>query len=116
MKKRVHSIKPSKTTQSPYRRKSCAGISVVEVLVALILFAIFMAGASKLLLSNRAIADTTREHYTAVNIAKNRIELARTFPYSSLLEFEENKVYVDLSGEPISGRIARYRQAALVVG
>lgn len=94
---------------------NCSGITIVEILVAVVLLAIFMAGASKTLISHRALADITREHYTAVNIAKNRIELARTFDYTILPEFNENNQLVDLAGEPSSDTYARYRRSTVVV-
>ena len=57
----------------------------------------------------------TREHYTAVNIAKNRTELARTFSYSTLPDFEESETPVDFSGEPIAEEQARYKRTTVVV-
>lgn len=95
-------------------RHNRSGLSIVEVLVALVLFALFLAGASKALLSNRALADITREHYTAVNIAKNRTELARTFDFNTLPEFSEDQQLVDLSGEPLDGDTGRYRRTTVV--
>ena len=41
-----------------------------------------------------------RAHYTAVNIAKNRLELVRTFDFDQVTDFIEDKVIVDSSGVP----------------
>lgn len=81
---------------------------MVESIVAIFVLAIFSTGACKLLLSHRAIADVTREHYTAVNIAKNRIELARTFSFNSLSGFQETRVPVDAFGDPTTASLATY--------
>ena len=89
-------------------------MTLVEALVALVLFAIFMAGAGKILLSHRGLGDITREHYTAVNIAKNRAELARTFNYDALPDFRETDVLVDASGDPITGNRGTYRRSTVV--
>ncbi|MEI6892559.1 MAG: prepilin-type N-terminal cleavage/methylation domain-containing protein [Pontiella sp.] len=107
-------MKTTATQTEPSNKKNCAGVSLVEVLVALSLFALFIAGASKALLSNRALADLTREHYTAANIAKNRIELARTFEFDSLSKFAEAPQLVDISGESLSGDSGRYRRTTVI--
>lgn len=80
--------------------KSRAGIALVEALVALTLLAVFLAGATKLLLSHHEMSDMARAHYTAINIAKNRMELVRTFDYGQVGNFLEDKVNVDASGIP----------------
>ena len=41
-----------------------------------------------------------RAHYTAINIAKNRLELVRRFDFGQLDDFLEDKVVVDASGVP----------------
>jgi len=86
----------------------------VETLVALTIFATFIAGASKMLLSHRAIADMTREHYTAVNIAKNRVELARTFNFADLEGFGETDVVVDALGDPVASSDGNYRRSTAI--
>lgn len=80
------------------RRKG--GSSIVEVLVALTVFALFVSGATKMMLAHRQMSDMAREHYTAANIAKNRLELIRSFEFGQVDSFLENKVPVDKSGAP----------------
>jgi type II secretory pathway pseudopilin PulG len=75
-------------------------MTVVETIVALSVFAVFTTGACKLLLSHRKISDMARAHYTAINIAKNRLELVRTFDFDQVGNFLEDKVVVDASGVP----------------
>ena len=79
-------------------RKSRAGVSLVETLMALLIFATFITGASKSLMAHRKLSDKSREHYTAINIAKNRIELVRTFEFGQQADFLENNVVIDFNG------------------
>ena len=113
--KKAYTIENMDVIQRLTKDKKRAGVTIVEVLVALVLFALFIAGAGKVLLSNRSLADVTREHYTAVNIAKNRIELARTISFGELPDFYENNLLVDLSGDPLTGNTGRYRRSTDVV-
>lgn len=80
--------------------KSRAGIALVEALVSLSLLAVFLTGAMKLLISHNELSDTARAHYTAINIAKNRMELIRTFDFGQVDSFLEDKVNIDASGLP----------------
>lgn len=113
MKKTDTTHKPN-TVQSLEKAKTRTGTTIVETAVALALFAMFMTGACKLLLSHRGAADITREHYTAVNIAKNRVELARTFSFEALAEFGEDDTPVDAFGEPTSAAAGNYRRSTSV--
>ena len=58
--------------------RSRAGSSVVEVMIALSMFGLFTAGTCRMLVAHRKILDSARDHYIAANLAKDRIELART--------------------------------------
>ena len=73
---------------------------MVEALVAIMLFAMFITGAAKLLLSHRQMTDMARAHYTAINIAKNRLELVRSFDHDQRGDFEEDKVLINGTGLP----------------
>lgn len=53
-----------------------------------------------MLLSHHEMSDMARAHYTAINIAKNRMELVRTFDFGQVDDFLEDKVNVDASGSP----------------
>lgn len=90
------------------KRKSCAGIVMVEALISLVLFAIFITGGCKLLLAHRQITDMARAHYAAANIAKNHLELIRSFDYSQRGNFSETDVLVNEIGIPDSN--GRYRR------
>lgn len=84
----------------------------MEVLIALVIFAVFIGAAGKLLLSHRALSDAAREHYTAINIAKNRVEQARTFGFDALDSFNETDRNVDQMGDPDAH--GRYRRTTVV--
>ena len=91
---------------------SRAGMTVIETIVALTIFAVFTTGACKLLMSHRRVTDMARAHYTAINIAKNRMELVRTFDYGQVDKFIEDKVIVNASGNPDS--LGNYRRTTQV--
>lgn len=88
--------------------KMRAGMSLVEVMVALAIFALFTTGTCKLLTSHRKILDMSRDHYIAINLAKDRLELARTFEFEQLPQLAEEKVVVDASG--IASLTGNYRR------
>ncbi len=82
------------------RRKNRAGITLVESMIAISLFAGFMTGTCKLLSSQRKILDMARDRYIAANIAKNRLELVRTFDFDQIPDLNESPIKVDNSGIP----------------
>ncbi len=84
----------------------------METIVALTIFAGFSTGACKILLSHRKITDMARAHYTAINIAKNRMELVRTFDFGQVGNFLENNVVVNASGMPDA--VGNYRRSTTV--
>lgn len=97
--------------------RRCAGMTLVETIVAIAVLAIFSTGACKLLMSHRQLSDMARGHYTAINIAKNRMELVRTFDFGQVADFIEDKVVVDASGIPnTAGHYRRTTQVSTVSG
>ena len=79
------------------------GTSLVETVIALFLFAVFITGACKVLLAHRQLTDYARDHYTAVNIAKNQIEQIRNTMaragYDQIYENGEQNIRVASDGE-----------------
>ena len=113
--KNEHTAKCELNGVNRNRSKSRAGIALVEALVSLTLLAIFLAGAMKLMLSHHELTDMARAHYTAINIAKNRMELIRTFEFGQVDGFLEDKVSVDASGVPSTlGNFRRSTQVSNV--
>lgn len=85
---------------------------MVEVLVALGIFSVYSAGACKLILSHRKVSDMARAHYTAANLAKNRLEIVRTFEFDQIPAFKESQVVIDESGMPNS--VGNYRRSTMI--
>ena len=87
-------------------RKNQQGSTIVETIVALVIFAIFITGATRVIMAHRQVSDKARAHYTAINIAKNQIEQVRntleTSDFSQLRNKEERSpgIQVDSKGEP----------------
>ena len=77
------------------------GATLVEVVVGLFIFGLFVVGMCRLLILVNESGDRARDHYVAINIAKNRIERARAFDYNQLTAvFTESEVTVDVNGQP----------------
>ena len=76
------------------------GLTLLESIVAVCIFGIAIAGICALVVSARELNDRARLHYTAINIAKNRLEKARTLNFSTLSLFQENGTIVDYNGNP----------------
>jgi prepilin-type N-terminal cleavage/methylation domain-containing protein len=112
MIKNPRSKESGRTVLHPVNSKKRAGMTLVETLVALSLLAAFTTGACKILVSHRKVADMARGHYTAINIAKNRMELVRTFDYGQVNDFLEDKVIIDASG--VSDTEGNYRRSTEV--
>lgn len=85
---------------------------MIEVLVAVGIFAVYASGACKLILSHRKVSDMARAHYTAANIAKNRLEVIRTFEFDQIPSFAESRVVIDESGLP--NNVGNYRRSTKV--
>lgn len=82
------------------KNKSRAGVTIIEAMMALAIFAVFTTGTCKLLTANRKILDMARDHYIAANLAKDRMELTRTFAFDQIPELAENQLRIDDSGIP----------------
>ncbi|MDA1044390.1 MAG: prepilin-type N-terminal cleavage/methylation domain-containing protein [Verrucomicrobia bacterium] len=76
------------------------GVTLVEMLTALLIFALAIGGLCSLAVSAKQILDTSRDHYVAVNLAKNRIERVKTFNFNELNLFVEAGTILDESGAP----------------
>ncbi|MFC1453380.1 prepilin-type N-terminal cleavage/methylation domain-containing protein [Verrucomicrobiota bacterium] len=91
----------------------CQGVTLVEVVVALFIFGILIAGMCQLLTMINEGSDRAREHYTAINIAKNRIERARVMEWDELPFLSETNVPVTASGAPTMQQ-GNYRRSTIV--
>ena len=77
-----------------------AGLTLVETIIAIMVFAVFITGICRMIVIARESTDRARWHYTCANIGKNRLERARVAQYSELNGFAEDSVIVDASGQP----------------
>ena len=88
-------------TRLPHRPQSNnEGFTLVEVLISLLIMALAVAGLCSLALTSKQILDTSRDHYVAVNLAKNRIERVKTFSFDELGLFDEAGTLLDDAGAP----------------
>ena len=76
------------------------GFTLVEVMVAILIFSICIGGICWLIVMSKQLSDRARDHYQAANLAKNRIERGRTLEFDSLEQFEMDQVIVDDEGHP----------------
>ena len=70
-------------------------------MIALAILATFIAGAARVILTHRQLADKARAHYTAINIAKNQVEQIRNMrraDYAQIFAMAENGVTVNAKG------------------
>jgi len=88
------------------------GLTLVETVVALMIMGIAVVGLCSLVMLGRESTDRARDHYTAVNIGKNRLELARVFNFSELNQLAESRVVVGVGGDPDSN--GNYRRTTVV--
>ncbi|MDA0577607.1 MAG: hypothetical protein O3B24_05855 [Verrucomicrobia bacterium] len=80
------------------KQRSRAGVGLVEVMIALFMFSAAIAGMCSLAMIAREASDRARDHYVAINLAKNRIERAKSFGFSQLALFAENNVLMNSQG------------------
>jgi Tfp pilus assembly protein PilV len=93
------------------------GSSITEVLVSLVLFAIFIGGACKVVTSTSAVSDKAHAHYVAINIAKNQIEQVRNLrrsDFDQILALQESNTPVDGKGQPTTEEVALYNRTTTI--
>ena len=98
--------------------KKKQGMTIVETIVALVIFATFISGAVRLIMMQRQITDKARMHYTAINIAKNRVELVRnmrTADYQQILAMEEAGSPIDQDGLPDNPLLSKFMRITRII-
>lgn len=75
-----------------------AGFTLVEAVIALMIMGVSIVGICQMIVLARESSDRARDHYIAINLARNRIERARTLPYSQIPLMGESLVVVDEGG------------------
>lgn len=81
-------------------RSRKSGLGLVEVIIALFIFASTIAGMCALMVMMRTAGDRARDHYVAINLAKNRLERAMSFGFDQLALFAESQVMLNGQGAP----------------
>ena len=93
------------TSTYPVRR---GGFTIVETVISIVMLMMVMAGAYKIITTTASLNRVVRNHYVAANLAKNRLERARNFPYADLSMLAESQVVVNDNGVPnTDGRFRR---------
>lgn len=87
-------------------------MTLIEMLTALLIFSMAIGGLCTIAVSAKQILDTSRDHYVAVNLAKNRIERVKTFNFDELELFAEAGTILDEAGSPDSA--GSYSRATVV--
>jgi Tfp pilus assembly protein PilV len=84
-------------------------MTLLELLIALTLFAVIMTAAFPLVDQMVTRFQMARDHYVAATVCQARIERARAVPYTDLRLLEESKTLVDDFGNNASpnGRFRR---------
>ena len=84
------------------------GFTIIETVFSIVMLMMVMAGAYKIITTTASLNRVVRNHYVAANLAKNRLERARNFPYADLPLLAEDKVIVNDNGTPnTDGRFRR---------
>lgn len=87
-------------TAGGVRSRSRGGFTVVEVVLAISLLAVAMAGVYRVLESAFRLRRAAHHHYLAVVIANNRIERAKSVDFNMLPLLGEDRVPVNDQGVP----------------
>jgi prepilin-type N-terminal cleavage/methylation domain-containing protein len=78
--------------------KDIKGMTLVETLAAIAIFAIVLTGILDLCVGSMATGRRAEYVYTSYNLAKNHLETLRSMPYSTLQNAAESDVLVDENG------------------
>jgi prepilin-type N-terminal cleavage/methylation domain-containing protein len=94
------------------RNQGRYGFTLVELMVAVFVLAVFIAGTYKLVVGALWMNQTARDHYVAINLANSRMERARVLLYSDYSKLAENNLVMDANGVPNPG--GPYRRTTTV--
>lgn len=85
----------AKRSREPLTR---GGFSIVELMVAVLILALVIAGAYPIVMQGERLQRQARDHYLAICMAKNRLERCRNFDYKDLYLFAESNLVVNAAG------------------
>lgn len=95
-------------------RDGRSGLTLLEVIIALSVFMVGSVGICTLITQSRRLSDSARDHYVAVNLAKNRMERARNMDVSVLPLIAESSNYLDVGGSPVPQADAMFMRSTSV--
>ncbi len=94
------------------RGRNAEGMTLIETLGAVCILGICIGGVCALVVQAKQMTDRARDHYTAINIAKNRLELARAKGYAALGDFSEPPTIVNRKG--VSDEEGDYQRETII--
>ena len=94
------------------QRKSCGnkGMTLLETVIALSVFMVCAAGIATMIVESKRLSDRARDHYQAINIAKNRLERARNMQVAVLPLLVESNTYLNVNGASVRPEQAPFRR------
>lgn len=93
-------------------RRGRGGFTLVEVCIAVMLVLLALGGAYTLIIHSARVSRAARDHYVAVNLAKNHIERARNYRYADLYLLAEDNLVMNENGGPDNQ--GRFRRTTVV--
>ncbi len=82
------------------KKKNKKGTTLVEVLVSMIILAVGIAGAARMVMATRQFSDVASEKYAAVNLAKSRFEQMSMSNLDDLPSWSISNVVSNAQGRP----------------
>src|SRR5437762_3423610 len=79
---------------------SVAGITLVETIASVLLFALVVGGILSVSIQNMTMGKRSEYAFTAYNLAKNHLETLKSMPFSNLPNADETDTYLDATGAP----------------
>jgi hypothetical protein len=88
------------------------GMTLTEVVVATFLILLVLSSSYVLIIKSSELSRSSRRHYIAISVAKNRLERARNFLYNDLKLMAETNLTVNDNGNPDPD--GRFRRTTIV--
>ncbi|MBI3252142.1 MAG: prepilin-type N-terminal cleavage/methylation domain-containing protein [Candidatus Omnitrophica bacterium] len=90
------------------RTSANRGVTLVEVMIAVFIFLIGMAGLLDVTIQCSTMGKRAEYAYTAYNLAKNHLERLKTYDFASLASAAETGTAINADGDPdASGSFTR---------
>ena len=83
------------------------GFTLIEAFISIMVVALVLGGAYPVVSRSGMLIRSARNHYLAVNIAKDRLERCRDYDYTTLSFLTETNLLVDDNGVPTTSGVFR---------